>query len=243
MARYKIKIQYDGSAFFGWQLQSSDRTVQGVIEKALQPFSSESRIVVNGAGRTDTGVHAMGQVAHFDLETRLDELSLMNAINGHLPHDCRIMALEMVDDSFHARFTAVKRHYRYQCMLEQKIMYRNQCWMTKSLNIDQLNECAGIFCGTHDFLSFSKFNEELEHAQCIIFNAEWKKENGMIVFLISANRFLHHMVRYIVGCTIQNNYGKMPLKKINDLLDSPQKNVQIFKAPAQGLFLDRVDYA
>jgi len=128
-------------------------------------------------------------------------------------------------------------------MLEQKIMYRNQCWMTKSLNIDQLNECAGIFCGTHDFLSFSKFNEELEHAQCIIFNAEWKKENGMIVFLISANRFLHHMVRYIVGCTIQNNYGKMPLKKINDLLDSPQKNVQIFKAPAQGLFLDRVDYA
>ncbi|MBT6113212.1 MAG: tRNA pseudouridine synthase A [Candidatus Marinimicrobia bacterium] len=127
MARYKIKIQYDGSAFFGWQLQSKDRTVQGEIEKALLSFSNESRIIVNGAGRTDTGVHATGQVAHFDLETRLDESSLKNAINGHLPKDCRIMTLEIVDDSFHARFTAIKRHYRYQCMSEQKLAYRNQC--------------------------------------------------------------------------------------------------------------------
>ena len=243
MARYKIKIQYDGSAFFGWQLQSKDRTVQGEIEKALLSFSNESRIIVNGAGRTDPGVHATGQVAHFDLETRLDESSLKNAINGHLPKDCRIMTLEIVDDSFHARFTAIKRHYRYQCMSEQKLAYRNQCWMTKSLKIDLLNECANIFCGTHDFLSYSKFNEELAHTQCIIYDTGWKRDNGMIVFSIWANRFLHHMVRYIVGCTIQNNYGSMSLKEIKDLLDSPQKNVQIYKAPAQGLFLDRVDYA
>jgi len=243
MARYKIDIQYDGTAFFGWQLQSNARSVQGVIEKALGSFSKDNRIVVNGAGRTDTGVHATGQVAHFDLMTRLDEFSLKKAINGHLPKDCRIMELIRVEKTFHARFSAKKRHYRYQCMPKEKLVYRNQCWMTKSLNVEKLNICSNIFTGTHDFLSYSKFNEDLEHSRCIVSNAFWTDEKNMVVFTISANRFLHHMVRYIVGCSIQNNYGKMSLKKIKELLDSPQKDVQIFKAPAQGLFLDHVDYA
>lgn len=238
-----MTIQYDGSNFFGWQLQSKDRTIQGVLEKALSNLSGEKRVVVNGAGRTDAGVHALGQVAHFDLDTRLDLPTLKNAINGHLPNDCRLMNIENVAPDFHSRFSATKRYYKYQCIEENLLVFRNQSWLIEKLDLDSLNGCASNFIGEHDFLSFSKFNEDLDHTKCIVNKAEWSRENGFLLFRISANRFLHHMVRYIVGCTVQCARGKMNVKKIKELLDSPQKDVQIFKAPAQGLFLDHVDYS
>jgi tRNA pseudouridine38-40 synthase len=243
MARSKIIIKYDGTHFFGWQLRQGARTVQGVLEKALVALSGGDRIIVNGAGRTDSGVHAFGQVAHFDLETRLDDTTLLDAMNGHLPKDCRVMQVQQEGEDFHARYSAVKRHYRYQCMSKKKLVYGNQVWMTNPLNIDKLNQVASLFLGVHDFLSFSKYNEKLEHTNCIIDSALWKEEGDMLIFNISANRFLHHMVRYIVGCSVQNNDGKMSFNTIKNLLDSPRKDVQIFKAPAQGLFLNHVDYA
>lgn len=243
MGRYKLTIQYDGSAFFGWQLQIKERTVQGVIEKAVQKISgSDSRIPIHGAGRTDTGVHAMGQVAHVDLETRLDEKDLKNALNGNLPLECRIMDVEKVNDDFQARFDATKRHYQYQCFTGDSILYKNQAWHLTNMNFHRLNQLASHIIGDHDFLSLSKFRDDLDHTRCIIYKSEWKSDGKMVIFHITGNRFLHHMVRYLVGTMVAVAEQRFSEEEFLSLLKNPLKDVQIFKAPAQGLILVQVDY-
>ena len=243
LSRYKLTLQYDGSAFFGWQLQAKERTVQGEIEKAILKISnSRERIPVHGAGRTDTGVHALGQVAHVDLETRLNETELNNALNGNLPMDCRVMEVEKVAGDFQARFDATKRHYRYQCFTGESILFQNQSWHLPELDLDYLNKLAHIIIGDHDFLSFSKFNDDLEHTRCIIHKSEWKSEGKMVIFTIVGNRFLHHMVRYLAGTMVAVVENRFSENEFLSLLKTPQKNVRIFKAPAQGLILEKVDY-
>ena len=243
MGRYKLTIQYDGSAFFGWQLQAKERTVQGVLEKAVQKISGpKGRIPVHGAGRTDTGVHALGQVAHVDLETRLDEKDLKNALNGNLPGECRIMNIEKASDDFQARFGATKRHYQYQCFEGDSILYKNQAWQLKNMDLGRLNQLASPVIGDHDFLSLSKFREDLEHTRCIIYKSKWKSDGKMVIFYITGNRFLHHMVRYLVGTMVAVAEERFTEKEFLSLLKNPQKDVRVFKAPAQGLILTQVDY-
>jgi len=241
--KYKLTLQYDGSGFFGWQLQASERTVQGVIEHAIQRILKQGkRIPIHGSGRTDTGVHAFGQVAHVELENEWDCADLKNALNGNMPLDCRIRLVEKVDNDFQARFSAVKRHYRYQCYTGESLLYRNQAWQIKPVNIDNLNSLANQIIGDHDFLSFSKYREDLDHTRCIIYKTQWKSEGKMVIFTITGNRFLHHMVRYLVGTMIAVIEGRTSGETFSDLLNNPQKNVQIFKAPPQGLILEKVDY-
>lgn len=243
MERFKLTIQYDGLEFFGWQLQAKERTVQGVIEKAIQKISgSDSRIAIHGAGRTDTGVHAFGQVAHVDLDTKMKENDLKSALNGNLPFTCRIMNVEKADADFQARFDATKRHYRYQCYVGESILYNNQVWHLKELDSACLNNLAIHLIGDHDFLSLSKFREDLDHTRCIIHKSEWKYDGKMVIFRITGNRFLHHMVRYLVGTMVAVAEKRFTEKEFLSLLNNPQKNVRIFKAPAQGLILEKVDY-
>ena len=243
MHRYKIIIQYDGSSFSGWQLQKNRNTVQGDIENALKIISgSKNRIAVHGAGRTDSGVHAYGQVAHFDLDTNLKSSDLCNAINSNTSRDCKIMFLEKVDSDFESRFDAKKRTYRYQVYLGNSLLYRNQAWLINDIDINILKELSDLIIGEYDFLSFSKYRPEQKHTNSIVYESVWKKKDKMLAYEISGNRFLHHMVRYLVGTMVQVSRGRYTKAKFSSLLHEPQKNVQIHRAPANGLILLKVEY-
>ena len=243
MHRYKIIIQYDGSSFSGWQLQKNRDTVQGEIENALKIISgSNDRIAVHGSGRTDSGVHAYGQVAHFDLETNLKSIDLCNAINSNTSQNCKIMSIEKVANDFESRFDAIKRRYRYQVYLGNSLLYRNQAWLINDLDIKILEDLSGIIIGEHDFLSFSKYRPEQKNTNSIIYESVWEKNDKMLVFEISGNRFLHHMVRYLVGTMVEASRGLYPKDKFSSLLHEPRKNVQIHRAPANGLILLKVEY-
>ena len=243
MDRYKIFVQYDGTNFSGWQLQKEGRTIQGVLEnRIMELFKSKARIRVFGSGRTDTGVHAWEQVAHVDLESNLNQTDLKNAINSRLPDDCKIIKLKKTNRNFHARYDAKKRHYRYQCYMGKSILFRNQCWIINSLNLIELNQISNIIIGNHDFLSFSKYRKEYKNTFCTIYNCGWHKDGELITFTINANRFLHHMIRYLVGTMVAICQNRTTLNHFKSLLDRPAKEVKIFKAPPQGLILEKIDF-
>ena len=242
MSRYKLIIQYDGAAYSGWQTQKYPRTVQGELEKVLTKIFNQ-KIKVYGSGRTDTGVHAWAQVAHIDLNTSLKDYEIKNAMNSNLPIDCRIMDVKPVDSDFHSRFHARKRIYRYQCISTELLLYRNQCWiLSELLDLDLLNELSSKILGTHDFLSFCKFNPEISSTVCEVYISEWICDGNMIVYKSAANRYLHHMIRYLVGSMIAVNAGRLSQNDFYFLIKKPRKSVKIFKAPPQGLILEQVIY-
>ena len=241
MSRYKLVVQYDGSEFSGWQLQKKSRTVQGVLEDAVQKITnSPDRIPVHGSGRTDAGVHAWAQVAHTDMELKLSVDNIKRALNGNLPHDCRIVGVEHTHNDFHARYDAKSRYYRYQCYIGDSILYRNQSWVVPGLNIEFLNTLAIKLMGEHDFLSFCKFRYDLKNTKCIIYHSEWKSDHEMLTFIIGGNRYLHHMIRYLVGTMIAVHETQFSKKEFLSLLEIPRKDVHVFKAPAQGLILSLI---
>ncbi|MBU0528970.1 tRNA pseudouridine(38-40) synthase TruA [bacterium] len=242
MSRYKITIQYDGTNYFGWQMQSHKRTIQKEIEIALAPLNENKRVKVIGAGRTDTGVHAFAQVAHFDLDTNLKNTQLLNALNARLPNDIKIVDVVQTGAEFHARFSAKKRYYQYQCYLSKNLLFKNQAWLIGKIEKSKLDIFAKKIIGTHDFLSFSKLNIKLDNTLCSIYQSEWIESNNMLTFNVCGSRFLHHMVRYLVGTMVAGAQGKISLKYFEDLLSNPQKNVKIFKAPPEGLILIGIDY-
>lgn len=241
--RYKITIQYDGSYFFGWQLQKNQITVQGLLEKTFQKISkSQNRIIVYGSSRTDTGVHAFGQVAHVDLFLNLNSQKIKNALNGNLPRYCSISEVDKVNLDFNARFNATSREYIYQCYTGRSFLFNNQSWILPKLDIKVLNLLSENLLGDIDFLSFSKFRKDLKNTNCKIFSANWKKEKNMYTFHIKANRYLHHMIRYVVGSMIGVYQNRISEKQFTLLIKEPRKNVLIFKAPPQGLILYKVNY-
>ena len=243
MSRFRVTIQYDGTGFRGWQLQKNDRTIQGELEKSLKKINDNNLIRVYGAGRTDTGVHAIGQVAHFDISTNLDTRELKNALNGNLPKDITVMDCEQVSDDFHARFSAKKRHYLYRTRNNKYLLDRNYTWSTEKLDVVKLNNIAKVITGDHDFTSFSRNNKNLDHRRCIIYESLWKQDNEIVNYYITGNRFLHHMVRYLVGTMVEVLRDKFELEYFKALINKPSENVNIFKAPPQGLVLTKVDYA
>jgi len=241
--RYKITIQYDGSYFSGWQIQNDKLTVQGLLESVFRKISKTSdRVIVNGSGRTDTGVHAFGQVAHVDLDLSLDIQEIKNALNGNLPKYCRISDVKKVDMDFHARFHATSRQYIYQCYTGESFLYDNQSWILPKLDLIFLNNLAEELIGDSDFLSFSKYRKDIKSTNCNVFSSYWGKNKGMFTFYIKANRYLHHMIRYIVGSMIGVYQKRMTKLDFKLLLENPRKDVKIFKAPAQGLILEKVNY-
>ncbi len=242
MPRFKITIQYDGTAYHGWQVQKEGSTIQGELEKALSVLNKGEKVNVLGSGRTDSGVHALKQVAHFDLQTEMPACDLSSAINGNLSKDIRVKDCWVVPSDFHARFSAVKRQYVYRCRTDDSIMDRNSVWSTGELDIDALNGLASLVLGEHDFTSFSKANPEIENRVCTIHLSEWSMDSDIVNYRVSANRFLHHMVRYLVGSMVEVTRQKMTQTEFESLLNEPRENVKIFRAPAQGLYLDQVEY-
>ncbi|MEE8341223.1 MAG: tRNA pseudouridine(38-40) synthase TruA [Candidatus Neomarinimicrobiota bacterium] len=242
MSRFKITIQYDGTNYFGWQMQSQKRTIQKEIETSLAPLNADKRVVVTGAGRTDTGVHALGQIAHFNLNTKVKNRALQKAMNARLPSDIRIMDLVTINDEFHARHSAKRRYYRYQCLLGNNLLFKNQSWFAGEINKSKLDILAKKIIGTQDFQSFSKLNKQSDNTKCNIYESKWNKTDNMLIFNVCGNRFLHHMVRYLVGTMVAAAQDRLSINYFVELLNNPQKQVQIFKAPAEGLILIGIDY-
>ena len=152
------------------------------------------------------------------------------------------MAIEKVGSDFESRFDAIKRRYRYQVYLGSSLLYRNQAWLINDIEMNMLNQLSKMIIGEHDFLSFSKFRREQKNTNSIIYESLWKKKDKMLLYEISGNRFLHHMVRYLVGTMVQVSRGQYPKRGFSSLLHQPRKNVQIHRAPANGLILLKVEY-
>ena len=242
MSRYKITIQYDGLDFSGFQSQKNLNTIQDKIEYSLSFLNENNLIRLSGASRTDSGVHALGQVAHFDLDTDLSLNAIKRAINARLPVEIRIIDIIEVDDQFHSRFDAIKKEYLYQCCLTDNPLLAKNHFIVKKINFEILKDLETELLGKHDFLSFSKFDIEKKNTICEIFKSKWTLEDDKLFYIIEGNRFLHHMVRYLVGTMIGCMEGKIAKKDFLSLLDNPIKNAKLFKAPAHGLILNRIFY-
>lgn len=239
----KIVLAYDGTHFHGWQTQKNDRTVQQELERALGEIHGGPPITVWGAGRTDAGVHARGQVAHVKLGTRLSPEKMMAGLNSLLPEDVRIRAVEIVPDDFHARFDATSRRYSYTMTNGMALMRRHYIWeQTHDLNNSTLETCAGQLIGHHDFAGFVKANSEVESTVCNVEFAHWEILKGDWTFHIKADRFLHHMVRYLVGTMVDVARGRFTAGDFQGRLDGNLESLKLFKAPAKGLVLEEVTY-
>jgi tRNA pseudouridine38-40 synthase len=240
---FKLTIQYDGTDFYGWQVQAKGRTVQGDIEKALSIIYPEEKITLLGAGRTDAGVHALGITANVKLPSKLSSNELLQALNGNLNQDVRIDSTEEVEDDFHARFSATAREYEYRFVKLFSPVSRNYTTPLKwEIDKNLLNECAELLPGKHDFTSFCKATAEVDNKICTVFFSNWEESDEMLIFKIKANRFLQHMVRYLAGTMLEVARGRYALSDFNSLLRNKKTKAVVVRAPAQGLYLKKVYY-
>ena len=238
-----MTIQYDGTDFHGWQVQAKGRTVQGDIENALSIIYPEEKITLLGAGRTDAGVHALGLTANIKLPSKLSANELLQALNGNLNQDVRIDSTEIMEDDFHARFSATARKYEYRLVKAFSPVTRNYTTALKwEIDKNLLNKCAELLLGKHDFTSFCKATAEVENKICTVFTSNWEESNEMIIFTIKANRFLQHMVRYLVGTMLEVARGRYTITDFQSLLHFDNPEAVIVRAPSQGLFFKKVYY-
>ena len=243
MYNYQILIEYNGTNFFGWQYQNNKRTVQGEIQNALKKINNEKDVKIIGSGRTDTGVHAISQSANFQIEKEWDLNKLKMAINGNLSNDVMIFDCQKKSKNFHARFSAKKRKYIYKCFSGKSVINRDFSWeISEKIPINRLNDCAKYLNGKIDFSTFSKNNPEIKNRFCNIYSCEWINNYPFYIFEIEADRFLHHLVRNLVGTMIKVAENIITQNYFIDLLNNKINNPKIFKAPAYGLYLKEVSY-
>ena len=242
--RVGLLIQYDGTNYHGWQIQNGQETVQGVLENALRRLFS-SAVGLMGSGRTDSGVHALGQVAHFDVEScPIPSSSIWMALNQQLPKDIRVIASREVAAGFHSRFDARQRSYAYQLSTRINVLKRNSQWHLRyPIDQNKLTDLARLLTGQHDFSSFCYAGTETENMNCQIMKAEWiASPDGEFEFQIRGNRFLHHMVRMLVGSMVEVARGKWTPEQFETLLLRPDRQAHVITAPACGLTLMEVKY-
>lgn len=243
MSRFKMVLSYDGTNYAGWQTQPDAITIQDTLEKAFRQVIQKP-VSVMGAGRTDSGVHAEGQTAHFDLDTERKPETLMNGLNAVLPDDIAVLNIQSVDNQFHARFDAIAREYRYQIATRPHPLLRNQVWLyNHELDTGAMRTAIESLIGEHDFGTFCKANPDVHHTRCDVYDAHLVEEDGgFLIFRIRANRFLHHMVRSLAGTLIEIAEHKRNPRDMISLLSEPDRQEAGITAPAKGLILERVFY-
>jgi len=242
MPRYKIIIGYDGTDFAGWQYQPDFRTVQGELEKALREFG-EGAISVTGAGRTDAGVHALGQTAHFDLKREIAPQDLRAALNAKAPGDIYVKSLESVPADFHARFSAQWRRYLYVIAKEPSPIGRRFSWYPPfDYDFKILQQIVSDILGGNDFAGFCRAKSQKENTICTVAYAAWTQNDSQYVFEITADRFLHEMVRLLVGTMIDIARRRFDPDRLVNILHSGDVALCGGAAPPQGLFLAEVGY-
>lgn len=242
MFNYKLTIQYDGTRYAGWQIQSNAITIQEVISNSIKKILQDD-IKLTGAGRTDSGVHALGQVANFTLKRELDIFRFKYSLNSVLPDDISIIKIEPVEEQFHARFTAKKRSYIYLIANQKSPFFdRYSYTLFSDFNSDKLNDLSSVLLGVKDFTSFSKVNTEVQNKLCEVYEARWRRQKNFFIFYIEANRFLYGMVRAIVGSLLKAYSLEDGVDYLKNIINQKIRNAAADSVPAKGLYLYKVKY-
>jgi tRNA pseudouridine38-40 synthase len=245
MPRYKITIEYDGTPFAGWQVQNNLPTVQGAVAAAIEAFCGE-RAVPQGAGRTDAGVHALSQVAHFDLSGPRDTDTIRDALNAHLrPHPIAILSAELVPGTFDARRSASRRHYRYRIVNRRSdlALERHRVWrVSRSLDENAMHVAAQRLVGHHDFTTFRSTECQAKSPLKTLDRLEVSRGGEEINITAVARSFLHNQVRSMVGSLVLVGEGKWAADDLSRALDARDRTACGPVAPPEGLYLVKVDY-
>lgn len=240
--RYFLDISYKGTNYHGWQIQKNAHTLQAEIENALSKLLG-TQTPIMGSGRTDAGVHAKQQIAHFDTATSINIEELTFKLNRFFSQDIAINSIVEVDPEAHARFNAEERAYQYFIhQHKDPFKQHSSYYFPRSLNLEEMNEAADFLKGTHDFESFSKVKTEVNNFLCTVKEAHWQVENDSIVFHVTANRFLRGMVRALVGTLIEVGQGKLSIQDFVEIIELKDRNVAGMAVPAHGLYLSRIKY-
>ena len=241
MSNYKLTIQYDGTDYAGWQIQENARTVQGTISDAIRVIITEEVNLI-ASGRTDSGVHALGQVANFRYEKEIDIYRFQHSLNSILPPDISVINIQKVSESFHARFDAKERTYLYLISKEKYPFYYKFSLLKKNLDISLLNELSKIFLGEKDFTSFCRKNSEVKDKICKVNFIRWRETKNFYLFFISADRFLHGLVRTIIGTLFKALDLGESKKYIENIFNEKNREAAGEAVAAKGLFLYKVKY-
>ncbi|MBN1350661.1 tRNA pseudouridine(38-40) synthase TruA [candidate division KSB1 bacterium] len=242
MRNIKLIVEYDGTRYCGWQIQPGEPTVQAELEKAVEKFLQQ-KLPVIGAGRTDSGVHALGQVASFRTDKAYPPEIIAKALNRFLPLDIRVLDVADVPLEFNPRFDAIKRRYRYHISLKRHAINRFYSWYCKyPLDLQKMKSASQMIIGEHDFTSFCKASPDVAHYRCIVESITWSEMKDSICMEIVANRFLHNMVRIIVGTLVEVGRGSLTAQDVRDILEKRDRNRAGRTIPARGLFLVDVEY-
>lgn len=243
MARFRLDLEYVGTRYSGWQAQKNARTVQGALDEAVRRVSGRDDSESYGSGRTDAGVHALQQVAHLDLETRLAAEPLRRALNDELPADIDVLHAEKVTRQFHARHSAVARSYLYQIARRRTAFGKPFVWWIKdALEVAALAEAARVFEGLHDFASYADAELKEGSTKVKIDRVQVEEHGALVLVRITGSHFLWKMVRRMVGVMAEVARGGLRVKDVERFLDGPSDVPARLTAPPSGLFLERVSY-
>lgn len=246
MAKYKATIAYDGTYFFGFQRQNNQRTVQGELEKTLYRLNGQNEVIVYGSGRTDAGVHAKGQVIHFELSHPRDEEKLRFALDTQTPDDISILSVRAVSDDFHCRYAPHTKKYQYIVDLKKArdpFLRHYAAHFPYELNIDQMKEAAKQLEGTHDFTSFCATGSSVEDKVRTIYSIDidYDCQHELLIITYFGNGFLYKMVRLITGTLLRLGNGRLN-DDIMTILNRQDQQQVLWTAPAEGLYLMEVIY-
>ena len=242
---YLLKIEYDGTGYSGWQYQKNEKTVQGEIERAIFKFSGEKK-AIQGAGRTDAGVHALAQCANFELEKKFDEYQILNGINFHLGTEkIRITKVENVDQEFNARFTAKSKIYNYQVFNSQApsvIEDDFSIHIRQPLDIDSMQNAVKLFLGKHDFSSFRAQGCQANKPLRTIDDASIEVKGKKIIFIFKAQSFLYQQIRIMVGSLLEVGLKNKNINWIKELIEAKDRSLAGPTVPSKGLILKEISY-
>lgn len=242
-SRFKLFIEYEGTRYSGWQKQENTKTIQGSIIKAAQDIFENDFLDLQGSGRTDSGVHALNQVAHLDVKTMLAPEIIKIKLNDLLPHDINILEVEKTVKDFHARHDAKSRSYLYQISRRRTAFGKNFVWWIKdNLDFDKMKRASKYFIGMNNFASFSDDDPEDKSTKVLIDDVQLKEEGDLILIRIIGSHFIWKMVRRIVGILVEVGRGRKTEKDILFYLNNKSSEPAKYTAPPSGLFLEKVVY-
>jgi tRNA pseudouridine38-40 synthase len=243
MAKFKLYIEYEGTRYSGWQRQQNAKSIQGALINAGTEIFKTSAFDLQGAGRTDSGVHALCQVAHLDVPTMLSPEVIRLKFNDLLPYDINILEVRKANSNFHARHDVTSRSYVYQVSRRRTAFGKNYVWWIKdNLNFDRMSSASFNFVGMHDFSSFADEDKEEKSTKVLVTNVEMKEVENIILIRITGSHFLWKMVRRMVGVLVEIGRGKLTDEDLLFYLNNKSKEPAKFTAPPSGLFLESVLY-
>jgi tRNA pseudouridine38-40 synthase len=236
-------IEYNGTSYSGWQIQKGSKTIQGTLLEISHEIFKKEKVDIQGSGRTDSGVHALCQVAHLDVETMLAPEIIRMKFNDLLPHNINIIEVEKAPKNFHARHDVIRRSYLYQVSKRRTAFGKNYIWWIKDkLNVHAMETASNLFLGMRNFTSFTDDDESEKSTKALIEDFRIEETGDLILIRIIGSHFLWKMVRRIVGCLVEVGRGKLSASDIENFLNSHSREPAKYTAPPSGLFLEQVLY-